>query len=307
MMPAAWSYALAEVVLPQVLAQLPLAQLLAAARRGNVRQVRVARQIVAERLHDEDVPRRIRQVFLGPDDVRDVEVVVIHRARQVIERRAVGPLNHMVLFQRPVERDGATHQVVKRAGAVARHLEADDGGAASLGLETRGGGGGLRHPAPAVDEALLRPLRRLALCRRLVRGRVVAVGAATVEQHVDGGAVAIAPLGLEVRRARTPHLRPLVPVDAEPAEPVEDRRERLRNVPLAVSVVDPEDELPAVPTGEQPVEQCRPHPADMEVSGRAGCKPRAHMHRPVLCRPHARPSGTVRQPSVGRRPWVRRL
>ena len=41
-------------------------------------------------------------------------------------------------------------------------------------------------------------------------------------------------------------------------------------VTLLVGVVDPEDELPAVVAGEEPVEESRPHAADVKVTGGAG-------------------------------------
>ena len=70
---------------------------------------------------------------------------------------------------------------------------------------------------------------------------------------------------------RPADLGPFVPVQAEPAEAVEDRlQRRLGHVPLLVGVVDAEDELPAVLAGEQPVEQGRADAADVQVAGRAG-------------------------------------
>src|SRR5581483_6596734 len=62
---------------------------------------------------------------------------------------------------------------------------------------------------------------------------------------------------------------PLVPVDAEPAEAVEDRLQRGRVIAVFVGVVDAQDELAAVLAREQPVEQRRALPADVQVAGRA--------------------------------------
>ena len=56
----------------------------------------------------------------------------------------------------------------------------------------------------------------------------------------------------------------------DPAEAVEDPADGVLDVPLLVGVVDPEDELAAVVAGQQPVEQGRPHPADVQEAGRAG-------------------------------------
>ncbi len=71
---------------------------------------------------------------------------------------------------------------------------------------------------------------------------------------------------------------PFVPVDAQPAEAVQDRRERRLDVPLLIGVVDPQQELPAVLPGEQPVEQRRAHAADVQVAGRTGGETGANGH-----------------------------
>ena len=49
-------------------------------------------------------------------------------------------------------------------------------------------------------------------------------------------------------------------------------------MPLLVGVVDPQDELAAVMSGQQPVEQSRPHPADVQEAGRAGGESSANTH-----------------------------
>jgi hypothetical protein len=59
---------------------------------------------------------------------------------------------------------------------------------------------------------------------------------------------------------------------------VQDRGERLFDVPLLVGIVDPQDELPSVPPGEEPAEQRGPHSANMQVSGRTRCEAGANCH-----------------------------
>ena len=89
------------------------------------------------------------------------------------------------------------------------------------------------------------------------------------QQLLDRGPVTVQPLRLVIRSERPAHLRPLVPVDAQPVEAVEDRLQSLLDVPLLVGVVDPQDKLPTVLPGEEPIEQGGADPADVEVSGRA--------------------------------------
>ena len=267
--------------MPQVGVHLALAQLLGAAGLGHVRQVRVRRQVVAQAAGDEDLPRRVREVLHRADHVRDPEVVVVDRARQVVEATAVGALHDVVLLERPLELHRSPHEVVERARAAARHLQAHDGGP-PLGLERGRLRRRLGHPAPAVDETRLVALRGLALGLNLVRGRVVAVGVPARDEPLDRFPVLRLAARLEVRRMRSLHLGPLVPVEPQPAKAVEDRLQGLLDVALPVRVVDAQDELAAVPPREQPVEQGGAHAADVQVTGRAGCEPRANAPLPLL-------------------------
>jgi hypothetical protein len=75
--------------------------------------------------------------------------------------------------------------------------------------------------------------------------------------------VGLVTLRLEVRRVRPTDLGPLVPIEAQPAEPVEDRLQGLRDIALLVRIVDPQQELPAALARKQPVEQRRAHTADV--------------------------------------------
>ena len=106
--------------------------------------------------------------------------------------------------------------------ALARHLEAHDA-LAALGLEAGPLRRRLGHPLPAVDERAFLLLGRFALGLQLLRRGVVVVGQPLVEQLLHGGLVAVQLLRLVVRAVRAADLRALVPVEAEPAEAVEDR------------------------------------------------------------------------------------
>src|SRR5690606_34823418 len=101
---------------------------------------------------------------------------------------------------------------------------------------------------------------RLPLARRAQPdGAVVEVGMAGVEQALDLALVLLAALGLRER--------PLVPVEAEPAQRVEDLLDVLGRRALAVGVLDPQDEGAVRAPGEQPVVQCRPRAADVQGPG----------------------------------------
>src|SRR6202030_2575965 len=108
-------------------------------------------QWVAERLSDEDLPRRVREMLLGADDVRDFEVKVIDHARQMIEAGAVGPLDDVILLAGPIEFDVAADMIVDDELSLARHLEPHDS-LSPFALEPHCVGGGLGHPAATVEK-----------------------------------------------------------------------------------------------------------------------------------------------------------
>ena len=90
------------------------------------------------------------------------------------------------------------------------------------------------------------------------------------QQVLDRRLITIQPLRLVIRGERSAHLRAFVPVDAQPVQAVEDRLQCLVDIPLLVGVVDPQDELAAVLPGEEPVEQRRANPANVQISGGTG-------------------------------------
>src|SRR5690606_41804349 len=110
-------------------------------------------------------------------------------------------------------------------------------------------------------------------------GRAVAVVRLALGQkllHVL--VVNVQPLALEVRAVGAAHFGTLVPVNAEPFQILDDGPRRLLRGALQVRVLDAQDEGAAVMAGKQPVEQCRPRPADVQIAGRARRVPRPYGH-----------------------------
>ena len=161
---------------------------------------------------DHHLARRVRHVVLPAHHVRDAHVAVVHRHGEVVERAAVGALDHEVLDRRVRVRHVAEHHVVEGDLALLRHAEAD--------------------------------------------GALVLVGVPGLEQLLDRLLVAVAALPLRDR--------PLVPVELEPAQRVEDLLHVLGRRALAVGVLDAQHELAARAAREEPVVQCRPRAADVQ-------------------------------------------
>src|SRR6187399_924939 len=85
------------------------------------------------------------------DNVRNFHIEVIDDVCQVVERRTVGALNHVIGFLYPGHFNLSAYTVLKNALPIARHLESNDTGS-SLRLETCLLCRRLRHPFATVLE-----------------------------------------------------------------------------------------------------------------------------------------------------------
>jgi hypothetical protein len=146
-----------------------------ASRLGDERQVGVLRLRIAEPLEDENLSRRVGKMLLGPDDVTDFEIEIVHHARQVIEAGAIRPLNDVILLAGPFEDALAPNVVLKPALPVPRNLETDDS-LPSLSRELRRLLVSLRHPIAAVEERFLFLLRLLPLGLEFLGRRKITIG-----------------------------------------------------------------------------------------------------------------------------------
>ena len=181
---------LLEIHMLERLLDLALAQLLGAARLGHIGHVSVVRHVVSKRPSDEDLPGRVGEMLHGADDVGDPKIVVIDRARQGVQERPVGPLDDVVLLQRPLEPDVATNEVPEGTRAFPGHLQ-PHAGRATLGLEPAGLLVGLGQPAAAVEKAALLPLGDLPLGLDFLRPGIVTVGHPVFEQTPHGVSIPV--------------------------------------------------------------------------------------------------------------------
>jgi hypothetical protein len=78
----------------------------------------------------------------------------------------------------------------------------------------------------------------------------------------------------------------VVPIDAEPLESIKDCIDCFLGGAGAIGIFDAQQHLAAVAARVEPVEECRPRPANMQESGRRGREAR---HEGLG---HARPSTT---------------
>ena len=202
---------------------------LRAVRVEDEREVGEPGHLVAERLEQQDVLRRVREVVLAPDDVADLHRRVVDDHREVVQRRPVAANDHEVTADvGGVDLDLAADEVLEdapcppRPGSAGRaRFPAASRAARSLGRQVRA--------ATDVPRRLVRGLLRLPVRVELLGRAVARIREVPGEQVRGGGGVARAPLHLAVRRERaavvaTGAVGALVPGDAEPVQVFEDVR-----------------------------------------------------------------------------------
>ena len=231
----------------------PLGQL-RPVRAVDQRYVSPDRRVPAHRLVDDGLARRVGQMVVAPDDVSDGHVVVVDDDGEHVCRRSVGTKDDEVVEVRVREADLALYSVPDECVAIARRLDADDGGNA------RGCLGRILVPPTTV--IAWRPplcLRALAHLGQLVRRSEAAIGRAFGQQLFRD-----LPVALDARELADGLV---VPVEAQPRQSIEDRRHGLVRVPLPVRILDAQQHLPAMTACVEPVEQSGSRATDMQEAG----------------------------------------
>ena len=253
-------------------------------RIEDQRQVRKARLGMAEGPEHQDLLGGVREVVLAADDLADLHRRVIDHHGEVVQGRPVASNDHEVATEvDDVELHAATDDVVERDDAGA-DPEAQ-GGLPALRRPRGPLGGRQRRAAPDVPgrepgRLLGFPIGVELLRRAIARvGLVVSqepVGCLRVERQAEH--LAIWREGPAGRLAG--HLRPLVPMEAQPVQAVEDVLLVRDRAARLIGVLQAQDERPAGMTGVEVVEQGRPGRADVERSGRARGDPDAGRGHP---------------------------
>ena len=247
------------------------------------------RHVVAERPEQQDVLGRVREVVLAADHVGDLHRRVVDDDREVVQRGAVGADDDEVAAEvGHVDLDPAADDVVEGDDA----LTDPEAERAASAFRLAGATLVRRQMRAPTDVAgrLLGRLLRLAVGVELLRRAVAGIGEVVGEQPLGGRRVARQPLHLAIGRMRAAgrlagDLGPLVPLQAEPVQAVEDVLLELDRAAGDVGVLEPEDEGAADVPGVEEVEQSRPGGADVERPGRARGDPDAGDgvgHRPIV-------------------------
>ena len=217
------------------------------------------RNIPSQRVVDLLLARGVDQMVVAADDVGDAHVVVVDHDRQHVGRVAVATQQHEIVEVLVLPDHAALDLVLDHGLAGLRCLQAD--GRLHAGRRL---GRIAVPPQPVIEAGAPLGARLLAHRRQFLRGGVAAVGLAAGQQllghlTVAGGA---AELVDDVA----------VPIEPEPFQPVQNRRNRRLGGTLAVGILDPQQHLAASLLGIEPVEQRGPGAPDMEEAGGRGGK-----------------------------------
>ena len=238
----------------------------------NQRNVAECRQGQAQRLVDQDLAGRIRQMFFGPNDMGDFHQGIVQHYGVIVYRQTIGLDDHIIADSVGIKTDRPANGVMEGNVLILRHPEANRWFAAGsdqfLFLH--------RTEIPAFSHVPGRLTLRhqcLSLGFKLLVGAIATIGFAARQQplrilRIDGQA-----FGLPVGAMVAADIDSFIPFDPEPAERRLDIFLRFATRAFQIGVFDPQNQLAAVAPGQQPVEQRRTGAADVEWTGRARRKP----------------------------------
>ena len=239
------------------------------------RAVDVGGHLPAERLIQQVVLRRRREILGATDNVRNAHQMVVHDVCKVIGGKAVGLEQHLILKLLVFDRDVTEGGVMERGRALVRDALADDKRLARLHTSER-----LVKRQVAAGADVLANFLTLILCGRFFLLTLLAeavVCAALFAKELCILAEQVTALGLDIGADRAADIGTFVVVKtAFRHRPVDHVRCALDQTAL-IGVLDAQDERAALTAGDQPRVKRRAQIADVHIARGTGCKAGAHL------------------------------
>ena len=221
------------------------------------------RQAGAQRLVEQNLLGRVRNMIGAADDVGDPHIHVVGDHAQVVGGTAIGAQQHEVFQFGVGELYSAENGVVEKRAARLGHGKADGRGLSC---------------SPAAGAFFARNLA----AGSFVAWRAACGGcsrAALLQFFLGAKAIIGVSGGYEFRRILAVHFDALslmvgafIPVEAEPAHALQNALDHFRGGALEIGVFNAQDQGPAIVPGEQPVEQRRAGSAHVQITSRRGCE-----------------------------------
>ena len=233
----------------------------------NHGEVRERRSLKAQCLINQNLTRRVGQVVVATNHMRDVHVRIVADHGEVIGRRAIGAHQNHVVHDIGRETHVAIHGVVELDGAmVLGHLQAPHMRLTCVDARLRFFGGKRTAGAVVARIAALGFLGSLALgVERFLRAEA-RVHRAALFELLQGSLVGVEALGLLVGAEITAHLGALVPIEAEPAHSAQNDLRVFLGGALGIGVLDAQHERAARGASKRPVVNSRAGATDMKLA-----------------------------------------
>ena len=228
-----------------------------AVRPMDQRDMRHVRDVPSERVVDLLLAGGVDQMVVAADHVGDAHVVVVDHDGKHVGRVTVATQQHEIVEVLVLPDHAALHLVLDHGLAGLRRLEADGG----LYVGRRLGRIAVA-PHSVIEAGAALGARLLAHRRQFLRRGVAAISLATGEQLLGHFPMSCGAAELVYDVA--------VPIELQPLQAVEDRRNRGLRRALAIGVLDPQQHLAAGFPGIEPIEQSGAGAADMEEAGGRG-------------------------------------
>src|SRR6266487_4529470 len=202
----------------------------------NHGQMPKTRRLITQRFIEKDLARRIVEMVIAPDDMRDAHSRVVHHRSKVIGRHAVRAHDDEVIKLTVLKYHAAFHQILYHRVPGLRSYEAYRRGPT---LRRRIG------PSKAtaiVFGKLLARQRLLPANVELFLRTITIVGPALPNKAFSMFGIEGQPLGLIYRT--------LIPVQTHPFHPIENRGNGFRRRAFPVSILNPKNEHTPLVSGK---------------------------------------------------------
>ena len=224
-----------------------------------------------QRFIQQNLLRRIGNMFLRPQHMRHAHQMVVDDNGKVVSRRAVGLRNHKIIKLGQIKIHAAMNHVFHPHVSFHGNLKTD----------------GMRFPCrdPAlhflfgkvaagtgITERLLPLPLDLPLGFQFFRCAETVIGLTLIQQLLKIFLINLRALGLVIRFTGTAHFRTFVPVQAQPFHTADDLVYRTFLETGRIRIFNTQNQFAALTSGKQPVEQTGAGAAHMQIARRAGGK-----------------------------------
>src|SRR5271156_1367170 len=237
----------------------------------NQRHVRENRRCRPQRVINQHLLRRIRQMIRAANNVRDAHINIIHHHAQLISRHSARAQQHKILDVRVLYLARPENRILEFRHARARRLESDRPRRTFLflrrALRIRKIAARARHGLQSLRPLVVPFAFVILILRRgIISTRIrCSLAVARVARPARQNSFRRSPIHFPALRLKK---WTLVPLNPQPLQGHQDSVHQLRLIALHVRVFHAQQQSPALVFREKPVEQSSARSAYMQISRR---------------------------------------